>query len=68
MYGCDASIFIYKSQVVEFMKSCNLVWRLGAFSLIPSKNFKKITANENYESFNRSDSFSYTRFEHFSNL
>ena len=57
MYGCNASIFIYKSQVVEFMKICNLVWCLGAFSLISSKNFEKITANKNFESFDRSDSF-----------
>ena len=37
------------------MKIRYLVWCLGAFSLIPSKNFEKITANEKNENFDQSD-------------
>ena len=37
---------LFKSQVLEFMKICYLVWCLGAFILIPSKYVEKITANE----------------------
>ena len=43
-------------QVLEFMKICYLFWCLGAFSLIPSKKFEKITANKKNENFDQSDS------------